>query len=531
MKYNPESSAKEVYESLSTVRDNFLSRAERCSALTIPMLIPRNSASRRVGDIAEFPTPRQGVGARGVNHLSSRILLTLLPPQAPFFKYSIGPNELDQLSELAPEIQVEIKASLSQREQSVQQAVETENMRVPASEICKHLIVSGNALMRTPKSGGIQFFPLSQYVVMRDAEGDQITDLVVRECLDEAALPMKVLAQYQAAVKKDKDAEDCDTDICIYTRMRLMKKNRYEIWQEFEDGTKIEKTSGSYNSDNVEFHALRWTKVPGESYGRGLVEEYLGDLVALEGLSQALIEGALAAARLVGLVRPNGNTRPKDLNDAANGSFVPGVEGDVKFLQIEKSQDFSTAAEISSRIEKRLEGAFLLNSSVIRDAERVTAEEVRFAAQELETTLGGVYSVLASEFQLPLVRSITARLESSGSIRRFPPQLKKVIKPVIVTGVDALGRNAELERFRAGFKILAETVGPELAASVMKAGPLATFIFSQVGSTIKGIIKTPEELAQEQQQAQIAQMTQEAVSKGIGPGINALAQQQQQPQG
>ncbi|WP_416142518.1 portal protein [Escherichia coli] len=44
------------------------------------------------------------------------------------------------------------------------------------------------------------------------------------------------------------------------------------------------------------------------------------------------------------------------------------------------------------------------NSAVQRTGERVTAEEIRYVASELEDTLGGVYSILSQELQLPLVR-------------------------------------------------------------------------------------------------------------------------------
>ena len=44
---------------------------------------------------------------------------------------------------------------------------------------------------------------------------------------------------------------------------------------------------------------LRFNTVDGEDYGRGRVEEFLGDLKSLEGLSQALTEGSSAAAKVV----------------------------------------------------------------------------------------------------------------------------------------------------------------------------------------------------------------------------------------
>lgn len=529
MKYNPEGSAADIYESLAPIRDNFLSRAEECAALTIPMLIPPNSG-QRIGNILEFPTPRQGIGARGVNHLSSRLLLTLLPPSAPFFKYLIDPFALDILTQANEQVQAEVKATLSQIEQSAHQVVESEAMRVSTAEICKHLLVSGNALMYLPEKGGLSFYPLYQYVCMRDPEGDHLIELVLHESVDEGSLPKDVKEFYdaccEAAEGSDSPYSNTDDGISLYTRVYLDEEDGlYHTQQEFSCGEIIPGTMSTVTKEKLNYLPLRWTKVPGEAYGRGLVEEYKGDLESLEILSQALIDGAVASARLVGLVRPNSNTRPKDLNDAQNGEFVYGVEDDVKFLQVEKSADFRTAAEIAARIEKRLEGAFLLNSSVTRDAERVTAEEIRYVAQELETALGGVYTILAHEFQLPLIKAILARLEKKGAIPKFPKQLRKSVKPVIVTGIDALGRNAELERFRAAMSVLQGMLPPEVLAQSLQVSPVISFVFSQAGVTIKGLVKTQEQLKAEQMQQQNAEALQTMIKQGTGPVINANAQQ------
>ena len=60
---------------------------------------------------------------------------------------------------------------------------------------------------------------------------------------------------------------------------------------------------------------------------------------------------------------------------------------------------------------RRLGAAFLLNTAVTRDAERVTAQEIRMQAQELESSLGGVYSRLANELQLPLAKRLLQEID------------------------------------------------------------------------------------------------------------------------
>ena len=110
---------------------------------------------------------------------------------------------------------------------------------------------------------------------------------------------------------------------------------------------------------------------------------------------------------------------------------------------MQKQGDFGVAKETSLEISKRLSFAFLLNNSVQRKAERVTAEEVRFMAQELGPALGGVYSILSMEFQRPFVNILLARLEQQGKMPKMP---KDTVKPQIVTGLEALGRGQDLSK-------------------------------------------------------------------------------------
>lgn len=518
-------SARAAYERLQPDRDFFLRRAEMAAALTIPTLIP---PAFTAAPSMDFPVPRQGVGARGVTHLAARLLLTLLPPTGPFFRLDMDKFTRDKLAS-DKQTETDVIATLKRIEDAVMRDINTHAHRVSAAEIFKHLIVSGNCMQYLQKSGGMGYFPLSSYVVARDCEGDEVVKIVIEEDVAFEALSPAMQQQVKNAMANqpkssgdaDADGDSCTDEICVYTDVCRKSEDLYEVHQELDDGSEIEGTRGTFTADQLPYRPLRWSKVHSEAYGRGLVEEVFGDLQALEHLSQALVEGALAASRVVGLVAPNGSTHPKDINDAKNGEFVRGRRDDITFLQLEKFADFRTCQETMVRIERRLESAFLLNGSVIRDAERVTAEEVRFTAQELESALGGVYSILAAEFQLPLVTTVMARLQRQRQIPGFGP-LKKRIKPMIITGMDALGRSAELERLRVAFGVLREIVGPEAVAQYADIGPLMTYVFAQAGVDIE-FVKTAAQIQQERQQAMQAQAMQEAISKGTGPAINAIS--------
>ena len=54
------------FELLAAEREVYLTRARECATLTIPTLIPASGSGKN----SNFPTPYQGVGARGVNNLA-----------------------------------------------------------------------------------------------------------------------------------------------------------------------------------------------------------------------------------------------------------------------------------------------------------------------------------------------------------------------------------------------------------------------------------------------------------------------------
>lgn len=91
-------SAKAEYAKLSTHRKQFLSRAHECAKLTIPSLIPFESDQSRKNQDVDIEQPWQSIGSTGVNTLAAKLLLTLLPPNTPFFQLSISRKQRAELA-------------------------------------------------------------------------------------------------------------------------------------------------------------------------------------------------------------------------------------------------------------------------------------------------------------------------------------------------------------------------------------------------------------------------------------------------
>ena len=178
---------------------------------------------------------------------------------------------------------------------------------------------------------------------------------------------------------------------------------------------------------------------------------------------------------------------------------------------MDKFNDFRVARETLESIERRMAAAFLLNQSVQRDAERVTAEEIRFLANELETSLGGIYSLLSNELQLPLAKRIINSLEKQEKLPKLP---KDTVEPVIITGFEALGRGNDANKLATMTQTLAGTIGPEALIQYLNVSDYIKRIGTGFGIDMKGLIKTEEQVQQEQQQAAQAQQRAEMAKAG-----------------
>ncbi|MAL84554.1 MAG: phage tail protein [Idiomarina sp.] len=503
-------SAEGLYNSLEGKRYQYLDRARSSAKLTLPYVMPDDG----FGAHSRLDTPFQGIGARGVNNLASKLLLALLPPNAPFFRLAVDEYGLAQEG-APPELVTEIETSLQQVEESFMEEVSRGTYRTALHEALKQLIITGNALLYVPDDGGIRVFHLDRFCVERDPMGN-VLSIATKESLSYMSLTpeMKEVCGHHEGSKDE---------INLYTAVCRQEKG-WKVWQEI-NGNIIPKSEGFYGLEKNPFIPLRFTRIDGEDYGRGYVEEYLGDLQSLEALTQAIVEGSAAASKVLFLVNPNGTTRAKTLADSPNGAITQGNAQDVTTLQVNKFNDFRVAQETINVIKDRLGHAFLLTSGTVRQAERVTAEEIRMLGMELESALGGLYSLLSSEMQLPLVNRLMEVMNKKNKLPKIP---KDVVKPIIITGVEALGRGNDLQKLDLFLAGAAQVVGPQAIAQFVKVSEYFKRRAISLGIKTDGLVKSDEEMAMEAQQMQQMQMAEK-----LGPaGIKAVSDQvlaQQEP--
>lgn len=520
---SPPVTAAARYAALEPERSGVLQRAREASALTVPSLIPPEGTT----DTTQLPQPFQSVGARGVNNLAAKLLLVLFPPGSNFFRLDVDEFVLDALKEKAKaagaaDPTADIDTSLSKVEKGITKKLEETNFRSTMIECLKHLIVAGNGLLQTLKSGVVKFHSLVNYVCKRDSTGEPV-EIVVREGLSKATLPAEALAIVtQQQNPQTPTGTGVNTDlIWVYTWIRLktnIQGARFWITHQEVCGTKIPGTDGQYPVDASAFLALRWEKVSGSDYGRGHVEQYIGDHWSLENLSKAIVEGSAAAAKMLWMVDEGGTTQKRTIARAPNNAVVDGNAKDVTVLKAEKLADFSVAKSTADDIKQRLEQCYLQTSSIQRNAERVTAEEIRIMAGELESALGGTYSLLGGELQRPLVIRIMAVMTRARQLPAFP---KGVVNPTIIAGLDGLGRSNDLMKLDQLFQGAEALFGAPAVAEYANVGAYIKRRGAALGIDTTGVIRSDDEVNQARQAA-----AQQAILQKTAPaGIKAMSDQ------
>jgi hypothetical protein len=497
--------AKSRYNTLEAIRDPFLDRARDSAEFTIPSIMPREHHSKHT----TLHTPYQGIGARGTNNLSSKLLLALLPPNQPFFRLTLDEFTLSELSG-RDDMKGEFEKAMGSIERVVMNEMEVNNFRNALFEAIKHLIICGNVLLYITPDLKMKVYHLDRFVIKRDGIGN-VLEIITKDIV----APSSLTEEQRLLIEGDKDKDGYEDTCEIYTCVkRSANGKKWEVHQEIYEKI-IPSSVGTYPIDKNAFIPLRYTSIDNSDYGRGFIEEYIGDLRSLEALYRAVVEGSAAASKVLFLVKPNGSTRLKTLSESPNGAIREGNAEDVTTLQVNKFNDFNIAFQTMRLIEERLQFAFMLNTSVQRNNDRVTATEINYVSKELDDSLGGLYSLLSQELQLPLINRLMFQMEKKKALPNLP---KESVRPKIVTGLEALGRSSDLQRLNMFVQQL-QPFAQQLM-TYMNLDEYVKRVGTSLGVEMEGLIKSPEQIQAEQQamaeQSMMEQNSPAVVKEGMG---------------
>ena len=505
--FNSKGLLHSLFDSMHGDKGDLMDRCERYAGWTLPVMFPRVVN----GTPEEFQLDFQSIGARAVNHLANKLTLALFAPSRPFFRVEAEDKYARTLIEQGIDDALQ-RTAFSRAERSAMKAMMRRGTRVAMPLAMKQIIITGNALLFFPPDGGkAQVYNLRDYCIKRDLSGVPV-DMLTQDRKSFRTLDQSM----QNQLLQDDPHIAPDSEVCLYTRV-VLHKQRYHVYQALNE-IPIEGVSGSYTKNQCPWIPVTWSLPRGYDYGVGHVEDYAGDFHAMSSLSEAMVIGASIAADIKFLVDPAGATDIGILNAASSGAYVPGRTEDIDCLQLDKQSDWNMVLGIIQQYEKRIGLAFLLGSAVTRQAERVTAEEIRYQATELETSLGGVYSRIAEDVQLPLAYIFLEDVD-------FGLGDGKQLEPVVITGLDALSRNSESEAllmFLQDLSMVSQL--PESVSGRLELNPIIATFGAARGIEAEKYLKSEQQYQQEQQQLAQQQVSMQQEMDASKANAQATAQ-------
>lgn len=474
----------EYYNSKLSDRKPYEDSAQRISEISLPYVFRAEGSD---GGSAMISSASQSFNGRQVNNLKSKMGMALLPPATSSFRLkpdALSMVELFQGNETAIE---KIREQLSLNTDAINSEIENQQIRSSLFDMLLQQILVGSVVVEKNDRAGITIFPLRSFVADLDSQGEPIAMCIVEK--------LKMLPK-DITVSEEKEEYD------VYTLLALDKDTNKWIMKQSIEGEIVgeEKTYKDY--DSLPFRYFGWNWLQGDSYHRPFAEDYYPDMLQIDRLAKLNTEGSITAAKLLILVNQRGGrTRKRDVTESVNGSVIDGHADDITAFQLGKNFDFQVSNDREATIKKELQANFLDTGSVQRDAERVTAEEIRVMAQQLEaSTLAGVYSKMALKWSKWVVSKVMEELKI-----KF-----EAVDVDVLTGLDALGRSQEGQKMDNFMMRVSQLQLNHWIKDNEMLGRYASFD----GINTVGLIKTSDEVQKEQQAAQEAAQKQQLMESG-----------------
>lgn len=423
---------KDLYVEMSVKRQPYLDRFREYSRMTLKYLFAEDHLNNVHDGGSSDQHGWSSIGGEYVDYLANKIVMTLYPPQKDFFSYR--PTYWAKKALLDQGVKLSVIEQMMKDVTSIAKELDDViSPRVKLIEIVKHLLVSGNMVIRF-KRDRWDLTPLSRYVVLKDLSGN-ITTLIILEKQALGNFTAEQRRLFKVSCNECKNMKD-DEDVELYTRIHR-KGEQYHITQSVFDSDRVgEKIKVPV--DKLPWRVLGWSTQVDSSYSSSKVELHAGEFNAYEILKEAVTKQAIIFSDIKQLLNPGAFMDLEEIVASDMGSWHYGREGDITVSQAKNVLGATYITDLMNSYEKNLGRAFLFQKAARRDAERVTTYELRLDAIESETTLGGFYSRADNDVLKPYARFLLD--ESGASI------ILGDVVPVVTTGIDALGKLSDLDK-------------------------------------------------------------------------------------
>ena len=510
----PDNRLKNQYSQDDQARQSILDRARFAAAMSKPHVLPFLEQSKDV----QLPQAFQSLAARGMTNMEGKMLLAMFPPTNLWFEMALAP-EIEYDPALVDEEIQSAKDQLFIEELKIQGTLEASNLepdnrmrrsgfRSRKRMAISQILITGDTLEQLTDDYRIKVYRRDMYVTRRNSDTEVIYH-IVRETVDPLGLSQDLLTKAGLNTADFASKNPWERLQDMYTMIQWQPQAKTWLIEQEINGS-IVATSEELISP---FFSTPFDLAPGEDYGRGFVEQNLGDVRTLNELEEKMLDFAAIASKILLATDYASEVRDEDLMKPSGSTFEARVSGgviqDVAVLKSDKLQDFRVVDLSITRKEKSLGKSMLLESESQPKGDRVTATQIQRIAFEVDGALGGLYASISDDQQVPLIRRTVWQMKRDNLIRPLPPE---AVELKVLTGLAALGREVNVQRLLQFSQVISQF--PE-AARRLNQSVMLDVLARNMGISERGLIKSDAEVQAEIESAMQQQAQQQAVETGI----------------
>lgn len=347
------------------------------------------------------------------DQLAASLLGQLTPSWSQWFGLKPGPD-------LSPSEADALSPVLEQTAKIIQSHFDRSNFAVEIHQCYLDLVVGGTASLSFEESqpGDFSAFkfaaiPLTNIILEEGASGylDGAFRLI-KMSLDEitrrfpfAEIPSGIIKQ----AAQDPSAEFSVLETVLpnnlvydYTAILAEEQNNPIILQE-----------GQFDTSPI--LSFRWTKSPGEIYGRSPVMKALPDIKTANKVVELILKNASIAVTGIWQADDDGVLNPANI-DLTPGSIIPKALGSKGLQPLEMPGRFDISQLMLDSLQSRIRRALLADKLLPVTGPARTATEVLERSAEMSMLLGATYGRLQSELLTPLIKRAFEILKRRGEV-------------------------------------------------------------------------------------------------------------------
>lgn len=464
-----------------------------------------------------------------VDNFDSKLHRTLFPVNRSFFMFDVPTKQLEELGVDAVAANTAVEKAVA----GCMDILKKKRLYSVLPSLFENCTVTGNGLlyMGLSFSDKIQFISPADFVWRRTASGD-VREIIIREVIaledvHDKDLKKALIEDAKVDFSKHKSEDNNNAGVLeavqayIYVQIDHTGK---QLISRYVGPYKVGKTITKSANEPI-FIPVAPTLPVKSQYGIGKVKNAVSSILQIRNATQAYnnMNNLIASMKIA--IAPSAYNAVKDSASNTGSKYIPLKSADDMKLMPWGNVNMQGTDNSFQIAKSEISRIFQMDSGLVRDAERVTAEEIRLLAEELNAANADLLSSYADQLQEPLVKYALYHLELEDSEGNSVTDAIKELEVRILTGTEAIGKVSESDNLSTMLVEVSRLKDiPEDVRPMLKIDNIVKMYAQGRGLQTAEIVKSQEEMAQEAQAAKESQQEAQAAE------MQAQAMNGQQPQ-